>query len=425
MRIFWAVLGVALAARVLGLATLPPGLHPDEAVMGREALALIESGRSTDGRAFPLIFSAHEGVNWFEGSYIWATVPTVALVPGIELAIRLPAVVAGLLAVVGVFLLGRRLGRPNLGLLAAGVLAVQPWAVHQSRVGLAPALEPALLTLGLALALGGIAEGRLRGATAGGLFLALAVLAYAPARVVVPLVAAALVLRSRVRIKAAVLAPVALALAAILPYALSQRGLHHWRDIAVASPWEAARNWAVHFTPRTLFSGEISQGFAPEGVPSLHAFEGVLLVLGIIRAARRPDWRWLLAWLAASPVAAACTKSSPSQVRAIFMAPVLAVLVAIGIEWFLEVVARKKPRRAILILSLSVVVATIAINAWRYAHVFPRSTSAWAPYVGVKERIERTRGPYRLTLPYERTLVELYARGRIQGRPERDVILLD
>ena len=39
------------APRLLGLDSVPPGLHPDEAVNAYEAWSLWETGRASDGRA--------------------------------------------------------------------------------------------------------------------------------------------------------------------------------------------------------------------------------------------------------------------------------------------------------------------------------------------------------------------------------------
>ena len=72
--------------------------------------------------------------------------------------VRLASVVLGLLAVVAVYLLGRRAGGPALGLCAAALCAVAQWAIDFSRFGVAQVAAPG--TVGLAFALFGVAMAR-------------------------------------------------------------------------------------------------------------------------------------------------------------------------------------------------------------------------------------------------------------------------
>jgi 4-amino-4-deoxy-L-arabinose transferase-like glycosyltransferase len=176
-RTKWALASILLAGgalRVLGLGVLPPGLHPDEAANALEALSLAESGRSTDGRSLPLVFE-HHGVDWVEGTYVWLAVPFVAVGGDAVMALRLPAALAGTLALLATYWLGARLGGTRLGLLAALLLAVEPWAVHHSRFAERAALEPLLVATGLALGLSGLDRQSARACLAGGLLLGLAV----------------------------------------------------------------------------------------------------------------------------------------------------------------------------------------------------------------------------------------------------------
>src|SRR5581483_940309 len=178
---------VGAALRLIGLGSLPPGLHPDEAADAFEAWTLARTGHASDGRSLPLVFD-HHGVDWVEGTYVWLETPFVAAAGGsleIEVAARLPAALAGIGAVLATFFLARRLGGERLGALAAAIFAVEPWAWHHARFGERAALEPVLVASGLALALRGLdrldIRGSARAAVLGGSLLGLAAVNYPPA----------------------------------------------------------------------------------------------------------------------------------------------------------------------------------------------------------------------------------------------------
>ncbi len=404
-----AILLLGGALRFVGLGTLPPGLHPDEAANALEALSLQESGRSTDGRFLPLVFDHHGGVDWVEGTYIWLSVPFVSL-GDVDVATRIPAALAGTFAILATFFLGARLGGARLGLLAALLLAVEPWAVHHARFADRASLEPLLVAAGLALGLRGL-DTRSRGVCVlGGLVLGLALVTYPPARVVVPLVAMAFALSvAQDRVEAACfLVPIVLAGIAIAPFAFSERGLHRLQDIGVTSPGAVLYAYCLHFVPRTLFLGYEGQGFLPKGVGPLHVFEGPLALIALVPAARVKRYRFLLAWLIVFPLASMFTQPAPNFLRAIFGLPLFALLGALGIETLLQ---RVEPRKVAIVL-LPLVLASVVNAALLYVLVFPTTTSAWGPYLGERDAVSRMHGRVKLTRANERALVELYGRGR-------------
>lgn len=409
-RLLVAITLLALAARVLALGSLPRGLHPDEAANALEAWSLAHTGRSTDGRLLPLVF-AHHGVSWVEGLYVYLAVPFVGLLGDcVEVAVRLPAALAGTLAVLATFVLGARLAGQRAGLFAAGLLAIEPWAVHHSRFADRAALEPLLLASGLVLAVSGLDRRRPALVAGGGALLGVALATYPPARVVVPLVAIALLLALSASRREAVLllAPIVVAGLAILPFALSERGLVRLREIGVSSPAAVIQGWAVHYSPRALFSGSVSQGFLARGVPPLHIFEAPLILVGIVAAARVRRFRFLLGWLAAFPLAAAFTDLPPNLLRAIFGLPLFALLGGVGLEALLH---RVSPRRVALVLA-PVVAASVTFATLHYVQVFPGEATAWSAYASEREEVANMHGRVKLTKPHERALVDLHARSR-------------
>lgn len=130
---------VIAAAVVLAFAlrlpdgSFPPGLYRDEAWYGIDAArTLVEGPR--------LWYPANNGR---EPLFIWLVAPFVALLGHSPAAVRLPAALAGTIAVAAIAPLGAALAGRRASAYAAWLLAVLPWAVILSRTGLRAALVPA------------------------------------------------------------------------------------------------------------------------------------------------------------------------------------------------------------------------------------------------------------------------------------------
>ncbi|MEZ6185633.1 MAG: glycosyltransferase family 39 protein [Planctomycetota bacterium] len=290
------------ALRLWGLDLAPPGLHPDEAANAFEASCLRGLGAASDGRAWPLTFCMH-GRFWVEGTYVWL----VALAQGLPLSLavqtRLPAALAGTALIPLAALLARRLVAPRAGWIAAALLAVEPLAVHYSRVGLRASLTPPLVAGALVLLLApprAPARDAARGALAGALA-SLALWTYTPMRAWVPLLLAAWVLAYRPRARRAPWAPalalglVTLAFLAALPWTLAGDGsarlsevsLTHQDGGPLALGARFLRGYALAFAPRALLSGSSGARVLGRGVTPLLWTSAPLILLGLARLARR------------------------------------------------------------------------------------------------------------------------------------------
>jgi 4-amino-4-deoxy-L-arabinose transferase-like glycosyltransferase len=375
---------LALCLRAPWLDSVPGPLHPDEAQDAVHARELFDR---------PALTFPHEGGGWDEGVYVWLAAPCVRLAdalgwPTVEAAVRLPALAAGLALVVALFLSGRDAGSLRLGLLAALLVALTPWAVHLSRLALRASLVPPLVVLGLGL----LDPTRARRALAG-LCLALACLTYPPARLVVPLLAlvhvATLRPRPTARQAALLLAPPWVVLLALLPWTLGPEGGARVEQVLALDPdaplldnaWRALRGWAVHLSPRFLFSGATSRGFAPEGVGLVPLAWAPLLVLGLCALALRargrdPGAARLLAWLALAPLAAALTTDVPNALRDVVALPALVLVMAHGGDVLLARVPARG--RAAAAAALAAVLALGAALPLRdYALVHPAREAAF------------------------------------------------
>ncbi len=145
------ILGTFL--RLWQLGEVPNGLTWDEAAIGYNAFSILKTGRDEHGALLPVIFKSFG--DYKPGAYIYLTVPSVAVFGLTEFAVRFPSALAGILAILGIYLLVSELDLRsqisdlsknskegkyskllsdicNLPSLCALALAISPWAVHFS-----------------------------------------------------------------------------------------------------------------------------------------------------------------------------------------------------------------------------------------------------------------------------------------------------
>ena len=131
------VVGLAAGLRLYHLGEWPPGPYRDEAYNGLDALGVLRG-------ELALFFPANNGR---EPLYIYLVALSVALFGSTVFALRLPAALAGALATLPVYLLGRDWFGRTTGLLAAILWAITFWPIHLGRIGLRAGLLAPLLAL--------------------------------------------------------------------------------------------------------------------------------------------------------------------------------------------------------------------------------------------------------------------------------------
>jgi hypothetical protein len=139
--------------------------------------------------ARPIFFEANNGR---EPLFIYGMALAMSVLGRTPYAVRLTAAVLGTLVVPATYLMGRSLHGTRVGLWSAWWMAVAPWPINLSRIGLRAISMP--LTVAIALWLwwsGRRRQGwcRVLWISAGGLFVGLALYTYTAARLVVPAVA--------------------------------------------------------------------------------------------------------------------------------------------------------------------------------------------------------------------------------------------
>lgn len=145
--IIGAILLLAAAVRLIGLSKLPAGVLPDEAYGAYNAWGLMTEGMDSRGYCFPVYFVA-----WGSGMnalYSYLAIPFFYLFGVSTMVYRLPQAIVGIISVYAIYALTKELYEEKFALLAAFVLAINPWHIMNNRFGLESNLAPGMFLLGL------------------------------------------------------------------------------------------------------------------------------------------------------------------------------------------------------------------------------------------------------------------------------------
>jgi len=131
----------ATILRTLNLNDIPPGFNQDEACNAWNSYCLLKTGHDQVGCAWPVVYSRGLGGN-YTTLFFYILLPFLYIFGLSVQAARMAQAVMGILSVMLIYILGKRLFNPSVGLVAAGLLCVNPWPVHFSRLGYEPCLAP-------------------------------------------------------------------------------------------------------------------------------------------------------------------------------------------------------------------------------------------------------------------------------------------
>lgn len=380
-----ALLLLGAAVRWIGLDAAPPGLSPDEATNGYDAYSLALTGRDQHGHLLPRVAAS---INDYRmPGFIYAAVPFVAAMGLSVTSVRLAAAVMGWLALPVVYRLGRGMFGPEAGLAATALLALSPWHVPFSRMGLEGTTVALVAAASVAAVWQWRGDRRWRWVWLAGALFGLSFYTYSIMKLFTPLLLAGLGLilwqdaRAQPRHALALTALVGLL---ALPMAWDTLNAPdfmqaRYNQIAVFKPGrpldealgEALANVGTHLGPDFLFiRGDYDALHHPPGAGQLYWIQLPLVLAGIVGGLRERRTRQatlaLLAWIAAALAPVALTQitleGSGHSHRAIPMAAAWQLLSGAG----MAVLLRAWPRRRAGLAAL-VALATLA-QAGPYLH---------------------------------------------------------
>lgn len=421
-RRWWLVAAVLLAAalRFWQLGSLPPGFYHDEAYNGLDALALLR------GEVFPRFYEGWELYSaeahadrpptptrrpiFFEGNYgrepahIYLMAQSIRLLGATPLAVRAVPALAGTLAVLTTALAAavlwpaagqRHTGRAwldellSVPVLAALTLAVLFPALHFSRFGLRAMVFVPVETLAVYAFWRGVRSTSRRALwgwwLGAGALLGAGLYVYAAARLL-PLVFAGFVALWLLRDRAArrryllpfvglVLTAVAVALPLLLyfwryPYFLVFRTAYvanKGKGTVEGRPWVT---WGLNIGRiiRGLYwQGETHLRHNLPGRPYLDPLQAACFTVGLFAGGqqRRREAGFLLLWLVVMLLPSILSGDAPHFGRLTGAAPVIAIVVAVGLQRVATALQRRQPRLVAPLVALALL-ASSALTSHAY-----------------------------------------------------------
>lgn len=408
------ILLLAAFLRLYHLDTLPYGLWYDEADNGLQVRRMIQDPTWRPVYVPSTNLPAH---------FLYLILFSFKLFGQTPFALRIVAVVLGLLTVLAAYLAGRELfpGDRRLSLALAFFLAVSRWDVNWSRIGMHGVSVPLFELLALGLLLRALRTGRQTTFAWAGVAVGLGLCFYTPFRlfpVVLGLFLAVWLFRrlsvgpivARAR---AVIAPLLIfGLAALLTAAPVIQ-------FAVREPetfWERARKMSIFHDPNvTDLPTAVAQNTAAHalmfnyrgdpngrhnlpGEPMLDAAVGILFVLGLfvsLARLRRPRHLLLVLWLFVMLLGGilSVTFEAPQSLRAIGTLPAAYALAVVPMELLLaeaeSVFRRPRPRRAIQ-WALALLLACVGwANFHTYFYRQARDFAVWNAFATAETQLVR------------------------------------
>lgn len=345
------ILTIAAGARfsLLNQGT-PPGMLPQEGLMGTEALEINRTGHLS-GEVYAMV-----------------TALSVRVFGNTAAAVRYPAALAGVLTVLGTYLLARRMFNDwRLAAMTAFLMAVSFWPVHFSRLGLPLTLAPLIAVWSLYYLLVAVGTHRLWYWGLSGALLA-ASMYTDPLFRVMPIVTAITLLtywvvlhssfdhekyaytRGQFLGNCALLFGVALlGMFPLLAYSTTPSSTFN----PAFAPHHTFLGGIATQVSMFFFSGDRSWQHGIPGSPLLFWPIAALCAVGVLHVAWRLGHNWqhrghpgvphvlLLSWCVLGVIAAARLPGDiPNALSVLPIAPAIFIITAVGLHWLFEILQR-------------------------------------------------------------------------------------
>ncbi len=156
-----AILALAAFFRFYLIPDIPPGLYPDEAANGNNAVEALRTG------GFKVFYPENNGR---EGLFINLQAGAIQLFGAKPWALRVVSAIIGTLSVLGIYLAGKEItGRTPVALLSSFFLATSFWHINFSRIGFRAIMLPFLAVFGMYWLLKALRTGKISSTLAAGI----------------------------------------------------------------------------------------------------------------------------------------------------------------------------------------------------------------------------------------------------------------
>lgn len=326
-----------LGTRLFRIDSIPSSVYWDEASIGYNAYSVLTTGRDEWGEFMPLHFRAFGEFKL--PVYIYSVAVTEFMFGLNVYAVRLPAVIYGLLSVIGLYLVVLKITNKKLiSLLSSFLFAITPWFFIFSRTGYEATAGLAFFIWAIYFLLKSIEKNKFLVIST--VLFVVSAYSYNSFRILTPIVLGTALLYFLIRNKFLVVGvSILILLASIFPlYKLYKQDSGLSRLQTVGSKKNIVTNYVKNFSPKYLFiSGDTNPRSQIPNQSQLYYLDFIFLVLGTlyILKSRNPKYYSVLLFLLLAPISAAITKENPHALRSILMSPILSIISAFGIYYLI------------------------------------------------------------------------------------------
>lgn len=407
--------------RTVQLNNVPPSLFGDEVDVGYQAYSLLKTGQDLRDNSWPTLINSLS--EYRAPLYIYSTISFVAILGLNEWGVRLPAVFWGVLGILGIYLLTKKIFNEKTALLASFFLSLSPWHIHYSRASFEVTMLLAFFIFATYFFIKGLEKKKLLFFSV--LLFALTPYIYSTATIFMPLLLLLLIIcfrgEMKKNVRTTVIAGFALLLV-LLPYGLNTFAGQAGERFSIVSiftnkdlkdkvqlaqqqemlplnlqkffhnkPVVWLQNFTLNylraFSPEFLFlQGDPNFRHSIHEMGQMYYYELILLLMGLgvlIKMVSR--WKWLiLGWLLLAPIPAALTYDGGFHATRNFMMLLpLMVLLSLGANKILNHLKSRPVKYLGLFLSLLFFFNFIFFLHRYFVHYPMESWRAW--HFGFKE----------------------------------------
>lgn len=424
LSIFLIIVLLGSFLRTWKLDQYPVSVFGDELDLGYQAYSILETGKDYTGNSYPVLF--HSFSEYRLPFNIYFTVPFEAILGLNEWGVRIPFVVYGIISIIALFFIARKLFNDKVALFATFLMSISPMSLHFSRQANDAGGALALTLLGTWLFLKGLSSYKML-VLSGGIY-ALSIYAYSITTIFTPLIVLALFLIYRKNILKYGLPKITLAISVgilvLTPYIYtffqgsagerfnkinlsSEKSIQEeiirrrvestspitplFQNTPVAVILEVTRNYLKSFSTQFLFiNGDPNLRHSVGGIGEFYLFEFFTIIAGVFLIIRNyihnsfkltSNYVLVIVWLFISPIMSALTYGGGEHApRQILMLPPMIIISALGLSLLLNI----KKIAPFKILFFSLMFFSISLYFYRYYVEWPRdSFRAW--HGGFKE----------------------------------------
>jgi 4-amino-4-deoxy-L-arabinose transferase-like glycosyltransferase len=425
--VLFLIVVVGAFLRFTLLTSNPPGLNWDEVSHGYNAYSILKTGMDQWGQKFPIVnFRAY-------GDYpttlnLYLTIPFIAVFGLTEFAIRFPHAIMGVFTIISVYFLSFGIAKKtNMSLLAAFLVAVEPWYLFTSRFVLQSNLSVFFLITAAAFFVNRDKNKLFFPFSL--LFLTFTLFSYHTTRIFSPLflLSALLLYRDEIKNKFVyIFAGLFIALSAFIlfnPSATARGNFLFILDQSAINKINESRNlstlptvvskllynkpvyfieqfskkYVSYFSPQFLFlNGGTQYQFSVPGFGLIYPISLPFFYIGFVflvyKSLKDRNYRMLLLWLILSPIPASLTNESYTVLRATTILPLPEILISLGFYFLIDKILSKF-RLFVTIIFIIVLLASLENYLTNYFTEY-RSNYSWSWQYGYKEVTDYVKDHY-------------------------------